>query len=220
MSGREWRHTAVLHQAWEAATNRKRASGATVSTILIGRTDVPQPKELEQSWTLWLETPWKRATFMNGTGIIDVVFHGTTWWSNGHGASRSSEATRYGHGLGWGEDLVRTPDYVNRLEIVHVETGSWLGRPTLDAQVRAVHRERERDKGLHGLIIGDADKIDLSIDLERGVILRAASWFEGSLYRTLEVLDVDFDVSFPPDTFKIDPLPGQDWNPPQGMGWS
>jgi hypothetical protein len=86
--------------------------------------------------------------------------------------------------------------------------------PTLEVHAVAVHHDRERGRGLHGLTFGDADKIDLSVDIERGVILRAVSWFQGSVYRTLEALDVGFDETFPHDAFKIEPIPGQDWEPP------
>jgi hypothetical protein len=214
MEGREWRNPKMLHQAWEAATARKRATGMSVSTIVLGRTDLPEPDELEQTWTLWLDPPAKRATFMVGSGMVDVVFEGETWWSNGNGVSRSNVNARWGHGLGWGEDLVRTADYVGRLDLDHVEPGALLGRPVLHARARAVHLPRERGKGLHGLIIGEADRVDLAVDRESGVILRAASWFEGVMYRTVEALDVAFDEQFAADAFTIQPLPGQDWVPP------
>ena len=196
------------------------ASGAAVTTITVGRTDGTQPREIKHTWSLWLAPAWKRATFTVGTGIIDVVFHGTTWWSNGHGISRSNAAmdpARHVHGLGWGEDLVRTPDYVTRLEVEDVRAASWIGRPTLEVHALAVHHDREHGGGLHGLIFGDADRIDLSVDIERGVILRAVSWFQGSIYRTLEALDVAFDETFPNDAFKIEPISGKDWEPPPDL---
>jgi hypothetical protein len=98
-----------------------------------------------------------------------------------------------------------------RLKVLEFGVGSWVGRSTLDVHARAVHHPRDRGRGLHGLIIGDADRIDLSVDRERGVILRAASWFEGSMYRTVEALDVAFDERFPSGAFEIEPLPGQNW---------
>jgi hypothetical protein len=101
-----------------------------VSTIALGRNDLPQPTELEQAWTLSLDPPWKRATFMVGAGTVDVVFQGTTWWSNGNGVSRSNVTTNWGHGLGWGEDLVRTADYVSRLDIDDIEPGTLLDVPS------------------------------------------------------------------------------------------
>ncbi len=220
MSGREWQDTVILGQALEATTARKQASGASVTKITIGDPDRPQPKELEHTWTLWLAPPWKRATYTVDTSAVDVVVHGTTWWSNSRGVSRSNESidpARYGHGLGYGEDLVRTPDYATRLEVAEVEAGLWIGRPTLEVHARAVHHPRERGQRLHGLVIGDADRIDLSVDRDRGVILRAASWFEGSMYRTVETLDAAFDETFAADAFKIEPFPGRDWEPPPNL---
>jgi hypothetical protein len=207
----------ISRQAWDAAIARQQAGGRAVTTITLGRNDVPEPREFEHTWTLWLAPPWKRATFTVATSTVDVVFHGTTWWSNSHGVSRSNESVeraRSQHGLGYGEDLVRTRDYVTRLEVQEIGTGSWIDRPTLEVRASAVHHSGERGKGLHGLIIGDADRIDLSVDGERGVLLRAASWFEGSMYRTVEALDVVFDEKFPSQAFKIEPLPGRDWEPP------
>jgi hypothetical protein len=204
----------ISHRAWDAAIARKRASGAAGTTIVLGRRDVPEPLEFEHTWTLWLAAPWKRATFTVATDTVDVVFHGTTWWGNRGGVSLSNESperARTTHGLGDGEDLVRTPDYGTRLEVQEIGAGSWIGRPTLEVRARAVHHSGDRGRGLHGLTIGDADRIDLSVDRERGVLLRAASWFEGSMYRTLEALDVAYDETFPSDAFQIEPLPGQNW---------
>jgi hypothetical protein len=214
ISGREWRDTTICHQAWDAAIARKRASGTAVTTFTVGSRDAPEARELEHTWTLWLAPPWKRATFTVATETVDVVFHGTTWWGNSRGVSLSNECpdrARSKHGLGDGEDLVRTRDYVSRLEVREIRVGSWIDRPTLDVGARAVHHSGDRGRGLHGLIIGDADRIDLSVDRERGVLLRAASWFEGSMYRTVEALYVAFDETFPSDAFEIEPLPGQDW---------
>jgi hypothetical protein len=154
MSGRVWRDTLVLRQAWEAARARREASGAMVTTTATGRNDRPRRRELDHTWSLWLAPPWKRATFRVGADVVDVVFHGTTWWSKGHGTSRSNEAvdpSRYRHGLGYGEDLIRPPDYVTRLEVEHLHPASWLGRPTLEVRASAVHRHRERGKGLRVL---------------------------------------------------------------------
>ncbi len=177
------------------------------------RTDRPQPREYEETWSLWLAPTWKRATFAFHPGTGDVVFHETTWWSYSPGGFASNAgSSRMEHGLGPGEDLVRTPDYVTRLAVQHVEPGSRLGRATLEGRVTAVHPLRECSKGLHGLVIGDADAIDLLVDRERGVILRAVSWLHGSAYRIVEASDVAFNELFPPDTFKIEPPSG--WVPP------
>jgi hypothetical protein len=52
-----------------------------------------------------------------------------------------------------------------------------------------------------------ADDYDLVVDAERGVILHLASRLEGRAFDITEVLDVDFDETFPEGTFTLD-LPG------------
>ena len=116
------------------------------------------------------------------------------------------------NGEGPGEHLVSTADYPDLIEMESVTTGVLLGRDTLDAKVTIRHGlPRQRGRGLHGLVIGDADKILLCIDRERGVILHASSWFRESIYRVLEVQDVAFDEQFPPETFEIAPLYDPEW---------
>lgn len=213
MSGREWRDLTLARQAWAARKRQRLAGGMPVPTSALGRMERPEPREHEETWSLWLAPPQRRAIFAFGTGTVDVVFHETTWWSYGPTGFSSNEGrSRHEHGLGWGEQLVRTPDYATGFSVQHVQTGSRLGRATLEARVTTVHPPPERGRGLHGLVIGDADMIDLSVDRERGVILRATSWIQHSVYRILEALDVAFDEVFPPDTFKIEPPPG--WKPP------
>jgi hypothetical protein len=79
-----------------------------------------------------------------------------------------------------------------------------IGRETLD--VKATIRRgltRRRGRGLHGLVIGDADEIHISIDRERGVILFAESWFKGVPYRILEAERIAFDEQFGPETLRL-----------------
>jgi hypothetical protein len=170
------------------------------------------PDEVEKEWQLWLAGPRKRAKFAAGPGNVDVVFHESTSWSNGLGVSRTnSGASNASDGVGPGEHLIRTADYVPPTEIASVSLGSRLGRETLEVVVRMRHGlERRRGPGLHGLVIGDADPILLDIDRERGVILRAESSYQGSVYLVLETTDVAFDQELPSDTFEIRPLPGND----------
>lgn len=215
-SGREWRHTALASQAWHAQIERRRAEGQSFSSIR-SESKVPRPEETDEEWHLLISGAWRRATFVAGRQNVDVVFHEATWWSNGHGVSRTNAgALNFGHGEGPGEHLVSTGDYPPLIEIRDISAGSWLGRETLDAKVgiRGV-LPRRRGRGLHGLVIGDADEIILAIERERGVILRAASWYGGSVYRIIEMKEVAFDEQPPPDAFVIRPLPGPEWEATQ-----
>ena len=60
-------------------------------------------------------------------------------------------------------------------------------------------------------MMGGADDLTLSVDIERGVLLRSVARFSGSAYRVIEMTDVAFDEEFAPSTFDIAPLPGRDW---------
>jgi len=189
-----------------------RSEGRTCS-LISSRSRLPAPDETDEAWRLWIAGPWKRARFVAGREDVDVVFHEPTWWSNGHGGSRTNGGARNSrHGEGPGADLVCTPDYPTPIDIGNVTSGSRRGRVTLDVEAR-IRRGSEcrRGRGLHGLVIGEADEIVLAIDRERGVLLRAESRFRGSAHRVLEVTDVAFDEEFPPSTFEIRPLPGLEW---------
>jgi hypothetical protein len=213
-SGREWRDTAVASEAWQAQLERKRAEGQNFSVLSSSsQATLPLPDQTDERWQLWLAGTWKRAVFAVGRADVDVVFHGTTWWSNGDGISRTNGGTpNYGHGEGPGEHLVSTAGYPALIEVGTATGGSRIGRETLD--VNATIRRglpRRRGRGLHGLVIGEADEILISIDRERGVILFAESWFKGMPYRILEVERVAFDEQLRPETFEIAPLPGLHW---------
>ena len=146
--------------------------------------------------------------------MVDVVFRDSTWWSNGNGSSRTNGGSgKSGHGTGPGSDLLRTSDYSSLIDITSVDTGTWIGRPTLELAVDIrPEGHRFRGRGVHGLVIGEPDQIQLSVDEERGVILRTQAWFGGSLYRLVAMTDVTFDEQFNDETFAIQPLPGQTWS--------
>ena len=210
--GREWRSTALASQAWEAQLERKRAEGHHFSVFGV-QSKEQRPDETDEGWSLWIAGSWKRASFVVGRETTDVVFHGSTWWSNGYGFSRTNGGSpNSAHGEGPGEYLVSTVEYPALIEIGTATVGSRIGRETLD--VKATIRRglpRRRGRSLHGLVIGDADEIHMSIDRERGVILFALSWFKGQPYRILEMDKVAFDEQLGPETFEIAPLPGLHW---------
>jgi hypothetical protein len=211
-TGREWRSTGLVSQAWAAQLERKRDEGQHFSVIGV-QSKEPRPDETDEEWSLWIAGSWKRASFVVGRETTDVVFHGPTWWSNGFGFSRTNGGSvNSAHGEGPGEHLVNTVAYPALIEVGTATVGSRIGRETLDVEA-TIRRglPLRRDGSLHGLVIGDADQIHMSIDRERGVILLAESWFKGQLYRVLEMEKVAFDEPLGPEAFEIAPLPGLHW---------
>ena len=57
--------------------------------------------------------------------------------------------------------------------------------------------------GLHELGVG-ADDYMLSIDAERGILLRTEARVREEPFTVIEMTEAEFDVDLPPETFKID----------------
>jgi hypothetical protein len=120
----------------------------------------------------------------------------------------------FGHGQGDGEYLIETTAYPRLLHVEELSESARLGRRSLDATVTVIHegeRSHEEGRGLYGLTIGDADLLELSVDRERGVVLRSSSLYQGVTYRVVEITTVDFDQLLSPDTFTIEPELGTEW---------
>jgi|GEM_PF-4293939 len=222
IEGRTWVNIDVLSFAWQTQIDRMMASGARVA--MYERSDSNEDEEdgtamvvesgnHEETWSLWATPEKRRAKFKVGDGLIDVVIEGSTFWSNGWGRSFTNGGrANYGHGQGDGQDLLRTAEYAGQLHVAELSEGMRIGRRTIEAKVTILDVEDpDRGIGLHGLTIGDAEFLKLSVDRERGVVLSASSWFQDAIYRIVEITKVEFDPNFDLDVFKIEPEFGTEW---------
>jgi outer membrane lipoprotein-sorting protein len=71
---------------------------------------------------------------------------------------------------------------------------------------------------MHRLLIGDPDELLLTVDAQRGVLLRTEARLAGTSYRIVEMDEVSFDEEFGPEVFAIHPPEGQDWKGPGRPG--
>jgi hypothetical protein len=222
IEGRTWTNIALQNSAWQANIDRMRANGAAIAIFQssdsddnesVGANARVEPLIREQTWSLWVTPERRRARFVVGDEIVDVVIEGSTFWSNGNGRSFTNGGRKNSsHGQGDGQNLLRTADYVGRLRVAELTDGTKCGRPTLDAKVEILDNSGpEFGPDLHGLTIGDADYLELSVDRERGVLLSASSWLRGDVYRIVEMTRVEFDPNFDPDAFIIQPEFGTQW---------
>jgi hypothetical protein len=222
IEGRTWTNFAVQSLAWQAQISRLKAGGSRFATFQRSgpderkdSTSAPDatPEEHEETWRIWAAPGTRRALFQVGQDLVDVVIEGSTFWSNGHGRSITNGGkSNHSHGQGDGQNLIRTEEYTDLLQAVELSGGLRSGRRTIEAIVTTREREHpERGPGLHGLTIGDPDVLELSVDRERGVVLRASSQFHGAPYRIVEATDVVFDPAFGVDTFDIQPRFGAEW---------
>lgn len=223
IEGRTWTNIDLQSLAWQAQIDRMKANGAQFAILQRSDSDdgaadeeaaAAGSVEHEEIWSLWVTPERRRAKFQVGDGTVDVVIEGSTFWSNGFGRSFTNGGKKnHGHGQGDGQNLIRTTEYCGLLHVVELSRGMRIGRDTIDAKVTILEDEDpERGQGVHGLTIGDADFLELSIDRERGVVLSASSWLRGAIYRIVEMTKVEFDPYFALDTFKIEPAFGTEWS--------
>ena len=223
-AGRAWRHRDRARTAWDrwVATLRR---GRERSVVFLGGADrepepeEPEPEETER-WRLWLAEPDRaRAEFEAGGETLTVVAVGTTWWS----VSPSMGLVTNGgdpdatHGMGPGSALIDPAGILPAVELEVVGRSSFLGRPTIEVVARpAPLDEEDEERGelpgtTHGYGPG-ADEYRLTVDAERGILLRAEARLEGAPFRVLEMDEVAFDEDLPDGTFappagEVEPVP-------------
>jgi hypothetical protein len=222
IEGRTWINIDIQNFAWQAQIKGMKANGARIATFRKSDSDendasgtaaAVEPVNQEKTWRLWATPEKRRAKFEVGNEPVDVVIEGSTFWSNGLGRSITNGGkTNHSHGQGDGRYLIRTADYPGLLHVVELSEGMRIGRHTIEAKVTILEKKHPvRGQVLHGLTIGDAEVLVLNVDRERGVVLSASSWYQGAIYRIVEITEVAFDPNFDIDVFKIEPEFATEW---------
>jgi outer membrane lipoprotein-sorting protein len=196
--GIEWRHHSLLNEAFLRAT----PPGATLA--FAGRADgAKEPETSSESWRLWEEPPDRlRAEYPVGDDTVSVIFHGQRWWSYSPsmGALTNNGASNSSHGKGPGEILFRPARLLPLLEFTLTGRNEHLGRPAYQLRARPQPLDRHRDRDLHHLGSG-ADTYELTLDAERGFLLRSEAQRGGRPFRIVELTGVEPDAPLPADTF-------------------
>ncbi len=55
-----------------------------------------------------------------------------------------------------------------------------------------------------GLLVAGADRYELAVDAERGVILSIGALFEGKPFQVYEIVDISFDEELEPELFRLE----------------
>ena len=222
LEGRTWIDLEISRRAWQAGIERMQASGESFAVLRSKSTkdqvaeaaNKVEPAELDNSWSLWVSPERRRAKFVVGDGPVDVVIEGSTFWSNGFGRSFTNGGREnFSHGQGEGQYLIETADYAPLLRVEEISEGMSLGRHTIGAKVTTLENTSpERGRDLHGLTTGDADYLEVSIDREHGIVLSVSSWYQGAVYRRVEITRVEFDPVLASHAFRIEPQFGDRWS--------
>jgi hypothetical protein len=205
-SGLDWRHRSRANRAWERwlADVRSRSFA-----VLRGGKDDDQSIDRER-WSLWQEKPDRlRAEFEVEDGTVTVVIVGDTWWSWSptRGTKTNAGDPHYSHGIGAGQALIDPSSILPAVELQIVSRDAFIGRPSVNVIATPsfidVYDEESIDLRIatHGLGSG-ADEYLLSVDAERGVLLRSEARIDGQPFRILAMESVAFDAPFAEDVFR------------------
>ncbi|MBA3365251.1 MAG: hypothetical protein H0U03_05625 [Actinobacteria bacterium] len=215
---REWRHLARSHRAFEREVKESGATGyAFVAVGADEAEDELRSKVSESILRLWLEGRSRIREERESTRGVLVgpelaIKDGELWWvySPEYGAMSNVDDPEVGSGVGQETEHLLDPSrLLAGADFTVLGRTTCAGREAL--RVLARPRKQEHLWPPPGLPFG-ADEHELLVDAERGILLRTATRIEGRDLEIVEMLEVAFDETFPPDTFA--PPPGEEIRSP------
>jgi hypothetical protein len=198
MAGREWRNVTRLTQAWEHSVSVMGGNSIRLSAFQrdTDEAEFSVPEETVEKWRFWKKKPdLIRTQFQVGNETATAVFVGPQWWSRtpGMGLITNGGSPHSGHGLGPAEGLVDTPSLLSVLRVDDVSNTTFLSRPAYVATAKPANLDEQLSPFvLHALGVG-ADRYELVIDAEVGIVLRSQADVGGEAFRILEVEEFGID---------------------------
>lgn len=185
----------------------RRSGTVATASITSFSTTGPAPNETTEPWRLWLASPDRmRAEFRVGDQTVTAIFAGERWWSRSPAGFRSNDGDpRHGHGTGPGEALLDPARLVDLLFVRDTVETTFLSRPARRTIAEPRPWTFEASWTLHRIGAG-ADRYELVVDVESGVLLRTEARLEGLPFRVIEVDDIGVDEAFDDSIFDPDRL--------------
>ena len=218
---RVWRHQERLHAAFVADAQEQRRGGASISLFALGEGQ-PQPVEVEETVRIWRDRERARVEHHGGPrdGYYGVVDDALWWmWDERNGAHSNQDDPSVGSGVGDELQIMRNPTpLLSSLRFEPTGRSEVASRATISA--RGIPRPQDARRGppafeLHELGTG-ADRYELEIDSEFGVLLAATAFRNEQPFHRITTLAVAFDEPIPDETFRFEPPAGE---PIQTRAW-
>lgn len=186
------------------AMERLQAGGGRVTSMMIGAVPEETPELVERRVRVWGEPPsrWRVEREDEGGASLSVL-DGSDWWMYHPAMGAVTNHGDESHQGGGPAEAERMLDPSPLLAGQELEV---LGVGRRGVEVRA--RPRESTHGPWDGLAWGADEHRLVVDPERGVLLSAVSLLEGEELSSLEVVEIEFDVQLPPETFVFEPPEG------------
>jgi hypothetical protein len=216
LAGREWRHLARFNRAWEKSIAVAQRNSRVFSVVSFAPAPVPgeplePPETTVEQWRLWHAKPDKvRTEFPVGAETVTAVFAGSQWWSwsPSMGHLTNSGGLQASHGLGPAQVLVETPTLLGSLKLQTVSRVTFLSRSAyLVGATPAKLDENALPFVLHALGAG-ADRYELVVDAEIGVVWRSQAELGGEAFRVLETDELGINEPLDDGLFGHDNLGG------------
>lgn len=209
--GRQWRHNPRQHEVLERRHGATLAGAPGVSFRWTGYVPddpslPPTPDETQDDWRLWMEGQSRvRLERSSSSGPVTLVIDRPWWWSWSPylGARTNGGATNHTLGAGPPVAMVDTSALLTAMQLQVLESDVLLGRRVF--RVRGVARPAPEHgpNGFHELGV-DADDYVMSVDAERGILLRCEARLRELPFLVNEMIEIDFDVDLPDGIFTID----------------
>jgi hypothetical protein len=204
----------------EAFVAEAEESGATLM-VAVGDPTEPSPQETREELSVWIERPDRERVSRRG-GYLDgheTVRVGSTWWNIGGptGAITNEGDDSYGTGADQElEPLLNPASLLSLLRLSVVGEGRRADRETI--RVLAVPRELDEERGEHGWALhslgSGADEYAIEIDAASGLLLLVEARRNGEPFRRIEFSSIELDPELPPETFVLEPPPGERFEKP------
>jgi outer membrane lipoprotein-sorting protein len=203
-----WRQEKLAGEAWEARIRNTASSGVIVSSASIERA----LSEARGVWRLWRERPDRvRSEFSSPSfGYPLSVRVGNRWWTYdddvgaianvGQESGDSNVMDQY-------VVLSEPAGTTGLLEFEPIGRGERLGRRVLRTLARPLPSPDTSYEFYWGLVglAPDAEEYELSVDAERGVLLRVEARHHGTSFFVADATSVAFDERIPENTFVFQP---------------
>jgi outer membrane lipoprotein-sorting protein len=211
---RHWRDEERYMEAWDRHVEARSSAGGTLSIVLGAGSDELQPTTSEATVRLWLERPSRfREEYEGAWGDQTAVSDGEHLWRRVPRLGMLREGASKGQGVLFASQLVNPAPLLPGLELELLGHAEQAGRSAL--RLRAAPRHVSWHD-LFGLAPG-ADGYELLVDAERGILLRAEAFLEGTTFAWSEVVEVAFDEKLLPETFVLEPAPGESVRTPEEL---
>ena len=204
-SDRRWQTLAAEGEEWRdeersaEAFIRRRPPGGVISFR-----GGPDRGERDPRWQLWVRQPDRsRVEFgaAHGARVTEITSADRTWMRLPDGRSHVQQRRPSGRpAFGPASCLVQTRAIPGAFNLEAAGTDDVVGRACVAVRARPVVDETRPGPGFHPLLQG-ADEVRLTVDAERGVVLRVEALLNGVVFYRNAMTAVRFDEDLPDEIF-------------------